>query len=71
MTDLLNQLQRLPPPPVSERLTAHTLTQAKAILTHRGATRVRPRERLVAVLVAALSLAHAIWTVVFMNRLVH
>ncbi len=69
MGDVMNQLRQLRPPPVNELLTERVLLRAKGILAGRDHLRRPSRERMIAVLVAAMSLAHAIWTVVFMNRL--
>ncbi len=70
MSEIINQLNKLRPAPVSQQLTARVLSQANSILTGQRHTLPRPRERVFTVLVAAMSLAHAIWTVAFMNDLV-
>lgn len=69
MNDVMNQLRQLRPPTVNEPLTARVLLSAKSVLIGRRGIRQNPREGVIAVLVGAMSLAHVVWTVVFMNGL--
>ena len=78
MTDALNQLRHLPPPAVSPELTARVLNRVYAIV--RANSVVAPKQarsptnrsdKALGFLVAAISLAHAVWTVVFTNGLAH
>lgn len=78
MTDALNQLRHLSPPKVSPELTARVLNRVYAIVRANAVAAsepVRPPaspfDKVFGLLVAAVSLAHAIWTVVFTNGLVH
>lgn len=70
MGDVMNQLRQLRPPLVNRELTARVLPKAKGALANQNRFQSRARERVFAVLVVAVSLAHAVWTVVFMNNLV-
>ena len=70
MGDVTNQLRQLRPVPLNQELTARVLPKAKGILKQQDRFQPRARERVFAILVAALSVAHAVWTVVFMNNLV-
>jgi hypothetical protein len=78
VNDVLNQLRHLPPPAVSPELTARVLNRVYAIVrTNTTAASVQVRspasrsDKAFGFLVAAVSLAHAVWTVVFTNRLAH
>jgi hypothetical protein len=65
----MNQLRQLRALPVNQELTDRVLLKAKGVLTRQERYPPRTHERLFAILVAAVSLAHAVWTVVFMNNL--
>ena len=78
MKNALNQLRHLPPPAVSPELTARVLNRIYAIVranTIAAAGRARSSasrsDTAFGLLVAAVSLAHAVWTVVFTNSLAH
>jgi hypothetical protein len=78
VTDALNQLRHLPPPAVSPELTARVLNRVYAIVRANSvAASKRARfpasrsDQALGFLVAAISLAHAVWTVVFTNGLAH
>ena len=78
MTDALNQLRHLPPPAVSPELTARVLNRVYAIVRANSVAaskQARPpadrSDKALGFLVAAIGLAHAVWTVMFTNGLAH
>jgi len=78
VTDALNQLRHLPPPAVSPELTARVLNRVYAIVransvaaSKRTPSPASRSDKAFGYLVAAISLAHAVWTVMFTNGLAH
>jgi hypothetical protein len=76
VTDTVNQLRHLPPPAVSPELTARVLNRVYAIVranavaaSERASSPASRSDKAFGYLVAAISLAHAVWTVMFTNGL--
>ena len=70
MNDLLTQLGQLPTPEVRPELTERVLARAREISAQAGKPRPPQRtDRWLGLVVAAMSVMHLLWTVVFLNGL--